>query len=99
MPTNEDGSPARPMKLIEVATPFMTGRAYHGPGGLRVLAARELGEWHISVSAVGRYPSWDELRDVCWALRPERQFKVIVPPRGADYLNEHPFCIHLWEDR
>jgi hypothetical protein len=105
--TNEDGSPVRPMKLREIHfdpdpnAPLGTllGRTYTGPNRLRVIANREHGEWHISVSHPDRYPSWDELRDVAWALHPERQFKVIVPPVGQPYTNAHYFCLHLYEDR
>lgn len=98
IPTNEDGSPAREMTLVEVPNPNLLGRAYRGPKTLLVLCNREHGEWHISVSAVGRYPTWDELRDVAWVLKPDVQFKVVVPTKGKPYLNVHEHCIHLWQD-
>ena len=105
-PTNEDGSPVKPMRLRELHFPpdaswpvgSLLGHSYQGPAGLRVIENREHGEWHISVSHEARYPSWDELRDICWALHPERQFKVIVPRQGQPYTNAHAHCLHLWED-
>lgn len=99
--TNEDGSPARPMRLRKVTreTDLLVGQAFSGPGGLFVICSREAGDWHISVSAKGRYPTWDELRDVAWALQPERTFKVIVPPHGQPYTNLHDHCLHLWEEK
>ena len=99
--TNEDESPVRPMKLVELSLPPVgpVGHAYSGPGGLHVIAAREEGIWHISVSTRYRYPTWDEMRDVAWALQPARSFKVVIPSRDAPYTNWHNYCLHMWEDK
>lgn len=107
-PTNEDGSPARPMRLIK--RPDMISRmptelqaflpmCYESPEGLHIIAAHEPTGWHISVTGPMRYPTWDELRDIAWAIRPKQAFSILIPPRseGTEYLNLQGHCIHLWE--
>lgn len=97
--TNEDGSAVRPMRLHEVADVILpVGKAYRGPNGLRVIIAREQREWHISLSHPDRYPTWDEIRDVCWTLKPRTRFKVIVPAANEPYTNFHPYTMHVWEE-
>lgn len=97
-PTNEDGSEVQPLVLIEVPTPLPFGHAYRGPNDMSVLESMEYGEWHLSVSQPDRYPTWDELRDVCWALHPGYDFKVQIPRQNRPYLNAHPHCLHLRQD-
>lgn len=87
------------MKLKEVPAPDLLQRAYRGPNGLFVIASREHGIWHISASTPDRYPTWDELRDVCWALKPGLSFSITVPYKDSPYVNFHEHCIHLWEEK
>jgi len=96
--TNEDFSLAKPMKLLEVESPMIVGHAYQGPRGLNVLCAREFRQWHISVSCKDRYPTWDELRDVCWALKPLSRFNLPIPLPEEPYTNLHNFCLHVYEE-
>jgi hypothetical protein len=96
--TNEDFSLAKPMKLRELENPLLVGHAYKGPKGLHILCNREHGEWHISVSCEDRYPTWDELRDVCWALKPLCRFNLPIPKPEDPYTNLHNFCLHVYEE-
>lgn len=51
---------------------------------------------HVSVSLADRCPTWDEMawvKDLCWG--PEECVVQFHPPR-AEYVNHHPFCLHLW---
>lgn len=53
--------------------------------------------WHLSVGLPDRLPSWDELRDARYlALPHELMFAQLFPPPG-EYLNVHPFVLHLWQ--
>jgi len=97
--TNEDGTVAVPMKLVELVSPVLDCRAFRGPNGLNVLIGREGGDWHISLSTETRYPTWDELRDVCWALGPGVRFKLVIPTADDAYTNLHNYCLHVWQDR
>ncbi len=106
--TNEDGSPATPEARVVVELPC--GVILPGPGGpisvrafkvdsCRVLMSHEPFGWHLSVSTdEGRYPTWDELRDIAWRLRPGLAFTLDIPPQDdGDYVNLHDRVLHLWE--
>jgi hypothetical protein len=51
---------------------------------------------HVSVSLADRCPTWDEMawvKDLCWG--PDACVVQYHPPR-AEYVNCHPYCLHLW---
>lgn len=91
-------------------------RAYRSTSGCGVLVALEparrapagvwvppeaLELWHLSISHPARYPTWDEIADVHYALVPDDvTMALLLPPRG-EYVNAHDNCFHLWqiEDR
>jgi len=51
---------------------------------------------HVSVSHRDRVPTWDELTSAKrWLLGPDRWAISILPPE-AEYVNDHPYCLHLW---
>jgi hypothetical protein len=52
--------------------------------------------WHISLSAAGRVPTWDELANAAHELRPGVAFVAGVPPRSW-WINIHEHVLHLWE--
>lgn len=57
--------------------------------------------WHLSISHRHRYPDWDEIADLRYALcPPDVTMAMLLPPPG-EYINAHEFCFHLWqiEDR
>lgn len=52
--------------------------------------------WHLSLSAEGRVPNWDELAAAAHALRPGVAFAIGVPPRSW-WINVHEHVLQLWE--
>lgn len=67
---------------------------------VRVIAndASELSDgWeHVSVSLDHRCPTWEEMayvKDLFWL--PTETVVQFHPPT-AEYVNRHPFCLHLW---
>jgi hypothetical protein len=51
---------------------------------------------HVSVSRPDRCPSWAEMclvKDLFWS--PEDTVVQYHPPK-SDYVNNHPYCLHLW---
>lgn len=64
---------------------------------LQVIVGMEGGRQHLSVSHPRRYPTWDEIRDVRYALLPnEKTFAILFPP-PEEYVNFHKNCFHLYE--
>jgi hypothetical protein len=51
---------------------------------------------HLSLSRQSRLPSWDDLRYVKDAFLGADRVAYQVLPRAAEYVNLHPFVLHLW---
>ncbi len=55
------------------------------------------GGWeHVSVSYPNRYPTWEEMcriKDMFWN---EEECVVQYHPPKSEYVNNHPYCLHLW---
>jgi hypothetical protein len=55
------------------------------------------GDWeHVSVSMPDQPPPWwlmAEIKDYFW--KPEETVIQFHPPK-AEYVNLHPFCLHMW---
>jgi len=56
-------------------------------------------EWeHVSVSTERRCPNWIEMcwvKDMFW----NKDETVVQFHPGHDYINFHPYCLHLWKHR
>lgn len=56
------------------------------------------GEWdHVSVSLPNRCPTWKEMcfiKDLFWE---DDDTVIQFHPPKKDYVNNHPFCLHLWK--
>lgn len=63
---------------------------------LRIIAS-DGGEWeHVSVSLPNRTPTWKEMckvKDLFWD---KEDCVVQYHPAEKDYVNNHPYCLHLW---
>lgn len=55
------------------------------------------GGWeHVSVSYPNRCPTWEEMcrvKDIFWN---DHECVVQFHPPKSDYVNNHPYCLHLW---
>jgi len=56
------------------------------------------GRWdHVSISLENRCPTWDEM---CWAkdlFWNSEETVIQYHPSKSSYINNHPFCLHLWK--
>jgi hypothetical protein len=69
--------------------------------GLRVIMTaaveRDGKRWiHVSFSRPNRLPSWDDLRKVKDVFLGNDRLAVQIQPRKKDYVNHHPYTLHLW---
>lgn len=63
---------------------------------LKVIACSAEGWEHVSVSLPNRCPTWEEMcfiKDLFWS---DDEAVMQLHPRRADYVNNHPYCLHLW---
>lgn len=52
---------------------------------------------HVSVSLPRRCPTWDEMcliKDIFWD---EEECVVQFHPPRSQYVDTHPYCLHLWK--
>ena len=79
----------------------MGGAYLNKPMGLTVLITGQVetdgSRWiHVSVSRRSRLPSWEDLKLVkCLFIGIEKKAIQILPAE-SEYVNFHPFCLHLW---
>ena len=73
-------------------------RCFAGSTGCTAMVGVEPpGLLHISVSAPGRYPTWDELASARDRFgTPSQRFVMHFPPHD-EYVNVHQTTLHLWE--
>lgn len=71
-----------------------------GTGRLRVISSGSFEQpfkWeHVSVSLATRCPTWAEMsrvKDLFWE---EKECVVQFHPPRSEYVNMHPYCLHLW---
>jgi hypothetical protein len=69
----------------------------HRKGLYFKIVASDQGGWeHVSVSLPARCPTWEEMcfiKDVFWD---DGDAVMQLHPRAANYVNHHPYCLHLW---
>lgn len=65
--------------------------------GLRALYSHDEGRMHLSIAYVDRTPQWKEIAEARYALLPDEAEFAIVLPSEVNYVNLHPYTIHLWE--
>lgn len=66
-------------------------------GRLTVIASDGGGWDHVSVSTPYRCPTWDEMcqvKEMFW--NDPDDWAVQYHPPMSRYVNNHPYCLHLW---
>ena len=63
---------------------------------VQVQASDGMGWEHISVSRQDRCPTWNEMCQVKDLFWDEDDCVVQYHPPKSDYVNLHPYCLHLW---
>lgn len=54
---------------------------------------------HVSVSCRKRCPNWEEMCFVKNLFWEDDECVVQFHPPKSDYVNLHPFCLHLWKHK
>jgi hypothetical protein len=69
----------------------------YGYGRLRVQASDDFDGWeHVSVSLIDRTPTWAEMCRIKGLFWDEEDTVVQFHPPKSEYVNCHPYCLHLW---
>lgn len=65
---------------------------------LSVIASDGMGWEHVSVSLTNRTPNWKEMCLVKSLFWDEEECVIEYHPPKSEYVNNHPFCLHLWKE-
>ena len=89
------------MKVIELKDcPVRGGRWYQCDIGVGVIVTTDIrdgnGWLHVSVSRSDRIPSRRDMAAVKEHFIGDDRDAVEYWPRAAEYVNDHPFVLHLW---
>lgn len=76
-------------------------QAFRSIDGLAVIVSQAVEQdgkrWlHVSCSRRDRLPSWEDLGDVKAAFLGDEVLAIQVLPKKSQYVNLHPFVLHLW---
>lgn len=61
-----------------------------------VIASDGMGWEHVSISFPNRLPTWDEMCFIKSLFWDKEDCVVQFHPPESDYINNHPYCLHLW---
>jgi hypothetical protein len=63
---------------------------------LIIVASNGEGWEHVSVSMKYRCPTWEEMCKIKELFWDDEDVVIQYHPSKKDYINNHPFCLHLW---
>ena len=84
------------LKKYSAADDGNNGIFYLPSRKLKVIASDGLGWEHVSVSREDRCPTWAEMNFVKNLFWDDEDCVVQYHPPRSEYVNNHPFCLHLW---
>ncbi len=74
---------------------FVNGRSFH------VIASNGMGWDHVSVSPCSKKrqhcPTWEEMCTIKDMFFEADECVMQLHPPKSDYVNNHPYCLHLWK--
>ena len=76
------------------AEAHLASSAKHRPA--TVIFSRGCGWDHVSVSFNNRCPTWEEMCEIKSMFFHPDEVVVQYHPAESDYVNNHPYCLHLW---
>lgn len=63
----------------------------------RVVVSDVMGWEHVSVSLKHRCPTWNEMCYIKSIFWDDEEAVVQFHPKKSEYVNHHPYCLHLWK--
>jgi hypothetical protein len=66
-------------------------------GRCLVLVTIDGGKYHLSISTEKEIPTYEELKQARYQFIPDDAFMAQIFPPKSDFVNAHPYCLHLFE--
>lgn len=67
--------------------------------GCRIIVSRDNGAWHLSISRANRLPTYGELVTARYRLLPFVEEMAMFFPPMSEFVNLHPYTLHLFQTR
>lgn len=84
------------IKVEELGINGCKGTVEAGKSVLFFIASWGGGWDHVSVSRTDRCPRWEEMQAVKELFFRPEECAIQFHPQQTDYVNVHPYCLHLW---
>lgn len=68
-------------------------------GECRVIKSIDNGLHHMSISHQTRLPTYEEMKTARYRFCPPDVTMAQLFPPMSEFVNVHPFCLHLWQVR
>ena len=62
-----------------------------------IIVSIDAGKWHLSISHKKRLPTYEELKESRYRFIPDNCYMAQIFPPKSEFVNVHPFCLHLFE--
>uniref|UniRef100_A0A6H1ZTI7 DUF7694 domain-containing protein n=1 Tax=viral metagenome TaxID=1070528 RepID=A0A6H1ZTI7_9ZZZZ len=62
-----------------------------------VCISKDLGKWHLSISHLSRYPTYDEIKSARYEFIEDSVTMAMFFPPKAEFVNLSKNCFHLYE--
>lgn len=92
------------IEKYRVTTGMMGSDSSYGNNGLfvyddlNIIASDEMGWEHVSITKKeSSCPTWDEMNLVKNLFWKEDETVIQFHPKKSEYVNCHPYCLHLWK--
>lgn len=93
-----ESNPGEHFGLFMIRRLYTTLRIIASDGDYKAAGLDKSYAWeHVSVSVYNRTPTWEEMckvKDLFWD---EDEVVMQLHPAKKDYVNFHPFTLHLWK--
>lgn len=66
-------------------------------GAYTIIVSKDAGNWHLSISHPAKIPPYEVLKKARYRYLPNDVTMAQLFPPKEQFVNIHPYCLHLWE--
>ena len=95
---NDELKNRKDFQIISTGFDGGMGKFLAGPMKKMTVIWSYCGGWeHVSINGVNRMPTWDEMCQIKDMFFTEDECCVQYHPPKSEYVNNIPYCLHIWK--
>ena len=95
---NDELKNRKDFQIISTGFDGGMGKFVAGPMENMTVIWSYCGGWdHVSINGVNRMPTWDEMCQIKDMFFTEDECCVQYHPPKSEYVNNIPYCLHIWK--